>query len=404
MVENLANIGVVERRQPLLRTGVLPQVVESVGLDPLKTRGAFTGLIRQRQDLRQQITLLGTLLQIDLRKAVQLDALDPYQRIRGLEVLTDSLQQFSFGSLVAKLLVKRSAAFDGDATDNVTAIFRKSLRYFNETTVQGIQALDVEDGHRGLMPANHIERHELHLCSALSIDPDEVATAGALLTDGSTLGVAGIDHPGIFAEFGAGMDMTESPVIETGGLQLTEFAGSVGIVTGVVADIAVQQTDLEQMVGAGLELLRQVDFNILLRKADARDRGDRLTVHLDGDGFGGLAKIVDLLGPLYRADATIQRVVIAVHHEGADSGIGKLLETIAKMELCTETAVSAIVNIAGHQKKVHLVIDTGLDESIERRKSRLLQLLRHFGGFDTDPLERTADMQVRRVDEGEGLH
>jgi hypothetical protein len=93
-----------------------------------------------------------------------------------------------------------------------------------------------------------------------------------------------------------------------------------------------------------------------------------------------------------------------VHHEGAYSGIRKTLETIAKMELCTETAVSAIVNIAGHQKKVHLVIDTGLDESIERGKSRLLQLFRHFGGLGTDPLERAAYVQVRRVDEGEGLH
>jgi hypothetical protein len=214
----------------------------------------------------------------------------------------------------------------------------------------------------------------------------------------------GIDHPGILTEYRAGVDVTESPVIHAGGLQVDQFARSVWNVAGVLADVAVQQTDLEEMVGTGLEFLRQVGLNVLLRKADARDCDDRITVNLDGDGLGGLAKNVSLLRPHQSTDATVQRVVIAVHHEGADSGPRKTLQTIVEFELCCEAAVCAIVNIAGHQKKVHVVIDTGLDESIERGKSGLLQLFCNFGGLDADSLERTAYVQVRRVDEGEGLH
>jgi F0F1-type ATP synthase delta subunit len=91
---------------------------------------------------------------------------------------------------------------------------------------------------------------------------------------------------------------------------------------------------------------------------------------------------------------TIQRVMVTVADERANSCNGKFLQTVCKSQLSPQTAIGGIIDVARHKEEIYLVVQGKLYHIIESSKGGIFEKIGNFAIHLAQPTEGTVQVQV----------
>ena len=135
--------------------------------------------------------------------------------------------------------------------------------------------------------------------------------------------------------------------------------------------------------------------------------GDRSAGFLKDDRFQVRPEIMHALGQLDRIGPTIERVVIAMHDEGPNSGLTEPTESITESQLRFQTAIGTVVDISGDQQEIDLLPQAKIDDHLKRSEGRFAEFLDDPAlshGQPPQPDKRAVEMKVCRMNERESGH
>ncbi len=133
----------------------------------------------------------------------------------------------------------------------------------------------------GPRPARGVERDEPRLDDPPIGDGDAHRALGAGLADIAPLNIAGIDDPGIAADFLGRVDMAQRPIIIAEALEILDAAGGIGFMAARTVERGVQQADIEPALAPRRIGRDEVRIDQPPRKASAVQR-DAQGLDLEG--------------------------------------------------------------------------------------------------------------------------
>jgi hypothetical protein len=115
--------------------------------------------------------------------------------------------------------------------------------------------------------------------------------------------------------------------------------------------------------------------------ANTGNLGEDLTVSTDFPGLYFSAKNKGVGGWGYRRGNTIQRVVVAVRDEYWNLASVKLIETIAKTQLCPKTLLGGVVYVPGYYDERSATFYADCDNFLPGPEGSFSESFRNCWGF-----------------------
>ena len=215
------------------------------------------------------------------------------------------------------------------------------------------------------------------------------------------MNIAGIDDPGIAADFLGGVDMAQRPIIIAKAFEVLDAAGSVGFMSARTVERGVQQADIEPAFAPRRIGRDEVRIDQPLRKAPTVQR-DAQGLDLEGTRVAR-GKNPRALGIGQRPRHQAFGVVIALDDEGGDSRALQTAQLAGEKQAGRHVLPIAVENIAANQQESGLRGDGLVDQRLDRSPPRPREASRDGGVLAAKAGERTVDMEIGGVKEGE-LH
>ena len=256
-------------------------------------------------------------------------------------------------------------------------------------------------------PAHQVHRAEFQADRAVVVHLHQVDAARARFAGMAALRVAGIDHRGpVLPQHLAGMDVAQRPVVKAGVGQVGDRAGGVGVVVRVAAHVGVEQADAEPAGNGGFgKERRQVIAHLAARVADAIDGGP---LRFAGEHWlaGHLRAEADTARRQGQPSLpAVQRVVVAVAHEGADACRVQPVQPVHELQLRPKAAVGPVVDVPGHQQRIHALANAQRDDVVIGIKGGAAQRIGDVTRrFAANAAKRAVQMQVGGVNELQASH